>query len=143
MNTLIQLKQESTLDDLISKAAYLDNEIKMKKKELEKLKKKIYEDAIFEDGKKTTYLIGGGYKVKIQKRENFKIDQEKIKKVKQAFPQVFSAYFKEEYKIIDKKLLSRISDENFKKAINWAVEVKEGTPSFEFQILEEDTLLED
>lgn len=70
--------EKSELSAMINRAYDIKQQIDNLSVELKDLNAKIYEEAVFADGKKTTYLAGDGLCAKIVKKENRKWDQGKL-----------------------------------------------------------------
>ena len=84
------------MNGLVSRYVTLKMELDAKQKVLRELAAEIQEQATFPEGKNTAHIIGAGYDVSVQRRENVKWDQKKLASIR-----------------------SRMGDETFFKLFTW------------------------
>jgi len=93
------------------------------------------------NGKKTAHLIGGGFKVTVQKRENVKWLQERIVQLKENMPHdLFTSLFKASYEPQSKKAIDGFlqhGDHDLAQGVVWCREISPGSPQVTFERLEE------
>ena len=94
--------------------------------------------AEFKDGSKTGYLVGGGFKVKVVRRDNTRWDQQNLKVMRGHFKQTFFEAFKIEFKPKSAKELEKqmLLNAKFEKAVKWARTVTPGASNLTFEQLE-------
>ena len=127
------------MDKLIEKGAKLYSDIHRMTAELREINKQLESMAEFKNGKKTTHVVGAGYRVKIEKRTNIKWDQKKLLKISEILPDNFHKSFKSKYEPIASILKTQIEiNPEFKNAIDWAKEENPGSPSVTYEPIEED-----
>ncbi|MBU0990946.1 MAG: hypothetical protein KJ737_00515 [Proteobacteria bacterium] len=126
------------IDELLKQGWHLKQGITSRTEKLREINSKIAALACFKDGKKTGYLESDKIKAKISLSSTVKWDQEKLKEAMPHF-QNFHDVFKPEYKPVSKKTLDLACAANpeFKRAIDWASEVKDNTPSVTYELIEE------
>ena len=128
---------EENIEQLIVEGAKAKAEIESLSQRLKNIISTLDQAAVFKDGSKTGYLVGGGYKVKVVRRDNTKWDQQNLQVMRGYFNQ-FGQAFKAEYKPKSAKELEKamLLDVEFKKAVNWARTVTAGAPGVTFEQLE-------
>ena len=94
--------------------------------------------AEFKDGSKTGYLVGGGFKVKVVRRDNTRWDQKNLRVLRGYFKQTFFEAFKIEFKPKSAKELEKamLLNPQLAKAVNWARTVTAGAANVTFEQLE-------
>lgn len=98
------------LDELMSRAVVLKQEIDLRKTELEIINDELARRAKFEDGKATAYITGQAYKAKIVKRTNDRWDQEKLNYLRQVVGDpIFMKGFKFSWDARGKKAVAAMS----------------------------------
>ena len=118
---------------LIQEGANLKIQIEAMTERLRQINAALATEAEFKNGKKTGYLVGGGFKVKVVLRDNVKWDQEKLVQVISHLP-VLQDCFRTEYKPDSKKLeLAMARSEEVEKAIVWARTITPGTPAVTYE----------
>jgi hypothetical protein len=97
--------------------------------------------AEFKDESKTGYLIGGGFKVKVVRRNNTKWDQKNLAVMRghHGFQKHFGDAFKAEFKPKSAKALEKAmwANPEFAKAVNWARKITPGAPGVSFDAINE------
>ena len=128
---------EENIEKLIIEGAKAKAEIESLSQRLKNIISTLDQAAVFKDGSKTGYLVGGGYKVKVVRRDNTRWDQQNLQVMRGYFNQ-FGQAFKAEYKPKSAKELEKamLLDTEFKKAVNWARTVTAGAPGVTFEQLE-------
>ena len=122
---------------LIQEGATLKMQIEAMTSRLREINAALATEAEFKNGKKTGYLVGDGYKVKVVLRDNVKWDQEKLAQVISHLP-VIQDCFRTEYKPDSKKLeLAMARSEEVEKAIVWARTITPGTPAVTYEPIQE------
>lgn len=127
-------------EDLIREGASLKSRIERDRERLQSINQQLAQMAEFKDGKKTGHLIGAGFKVKVQLRENEKWDQGKLSQVREVMGPAFFDIFAAEYKPRSSKDLNGFLKHgpiDFRQGIELAREVKQGAPQVTFEALED------
>ena len=125
------------IEQLIVEGAKAKAEIDALSLRLKTITSALDQAAEFKNGSKTGYLVGGGFKVKVVRRENTKWDQKNLQVMRGYFKQ-FGQAFKADYKPKSAKELEKAMqlDPEFEKAVNWARTVTPGAPGVTFEQLE-------
>jgi hypothetical protein len=125
------------LEFLIMEGARLKGEIDAALGRLRKINVQLAESARFEGGKKTAYINGAGYKVKVSLVENTSWDQEKLRKLKEFMPDgKFAELFKTVYEPTSKKEIDGFlahGDPDFANGVRWCMSVKPGSPQVSYE----------
>lgn len=122
---------------LIQEGANLKMQIEAMTERLRQINTVIVAEAEFKNGKKTGYLVGGGFKVKVVLRDNVKWDQEKLAQVISHLP-VIQECFRVEYKPDSKKLeLAMARNAEVETAVLWARTITPGTPAVTYEPIQE------
>ena len=99
-----------TLDNLLSRALQLNEEIALRKQELAAIDEELSDRAVFEDGKATAYVEGAAVKAKVVRRTNDRWDQEKLNYLRQVVGDpVFMKGFKFSWDGRGKKAIAAMS----------------------------------
>jgi len=126
-------------EDLIREGARLKAEIDSAQARLREVNCALFMAAEFAPGKKTAYLVGAGYRVKLQARENGHVDQERVVQLRphlgEAFDQIFRVEYKPDRKALDSYL--QHGEPETIAGLNWAVEIKPGAPQVVYEELRE------
>lgn len=127
-----------SIEEKIQQGAKLKAEITAMTEQLRAINAELADQAEYQDGAKTGYVVGGGYKVKVVMRDNVKWDQSRIAQIISHLPTAKEC-FKTEYKPDNKKLDAAMAkDEEIEKAVNWARTVTPGAPTVSYELLEEE-----
>ncbi len=125
------------LEFLIMEGARLKGEIDGALVRLRKINLKLAENARFESGRQTAYLVGAGYKVKVRLQENIAWDQEKLRKLREYLPDdKFGELFKVVYEPTSKKGIDGFlahGDPDFANGVKWCMSVKPGAPQVSYE----------
>ncbi len=131
---------ETYLEELIREGAGLKIQLDEITAKLREVNRKLEGLADF-NGKKTAYLVGGGFKVTVQKRENVKWLQDRILQLKANIPHdLFTSLFKISYEPISKKTIDEFlqhGDHDLAQGVVWCREISPGAPQVTFEKLEE------
>jgi hypothetical protein len=98
----------------------------------------IASSATFAPGSGTGHLVAAGVKIKVVRRENVSWKQDRLAEVAKRFGEKFASCFKSEWKP-DTRAVNAVadSDPEFAKAINWAREIRPGTPQVSYEVVDE------
>lgn len=128
-------------EDLIREGAALKFQIDKQTARLREINKLLAESADFPEGKNTATLVGAGFRIKVQLRENIKYIQANIEQFRQCLPETkFFELFKTVYEPTSKKALDGFishADPEIAAGLKWCMEVKEGSPQVTYESLEE------
>ena len=125
------------MEGMIREAAALDTEIRTKSRRLRELKSRLADSAHFQPGSRTGYITGGGFRVKIQLRDQIKWDQDRLRHLKARMPD-FSKLFKTEYKPVNKKVIDGyLSFGPHASVVKWAISQAPTHPQVSFISLAE------
>lgn len=128
------------LEFLIMEGARLKGEIDCALARLRKINLQLAENARFESGRQTAYLVGAGYKVKVRLAEIIAWDQEKLRKLREYLPDdKFGELFKVVYEPTSKKEIDGFiahADPDFANGVKWCMSVKPGAPQVSYEQLE-------
>lgn len=126
----------TTIEILIDRAVQLKHSIEAQTTELRSINKQLAELAEYKEGSKTGYLVGAGYKVKVQKKLNTTWDQKRLEMVRaHVGPDIFETICKTEYRPMSTALQSLQGAHA--AAFSWAMSVKAGAPQISFETIEE------
>ena len=128
-------------DALIARYVQLKMELDARQAQLREIAAELAESAPFPEGKKTAHIIGAGYDVTVQRRENVKWDQKKLEACRQRMGnENFFKVFAWEFKPASAKLLNGFldyGDPAHVDAVKDARTVTQGAPSITFAPVEE------
>lgn len=128
-------------DALIQRYVALKLELDQKQALLREIAAELAESAPFPEGKKTAHIIGAGYDVTVQRRENVKWDQKKLEAARQAMGnEDFFKVFAWEFKPASAKALNGFldyGDPAHVEAVRGARTLTQGAPSITFAPIEE------
>ena len=130
----------SEIKDLVVRGAELKLQIKAMDEELKTINAAIAKLAEFKNGAKTGHLLESGIKVTVSLRENVKWMQDRLMTVKDLLPDQFYKAFIYKYEPASSKELKAAMEENaeFAKAVEWAREVKPGSPTVTYERIEDE-----
>jgi len=127
------------MNKLLQEAFLLKQEINSRTARLREINLELARTAPFPASKRSTELIAGTIKARIQLRQNIRWDQEKLAKVKTCFNH-FPDVFKTEYKPKSQKTLDiAMVNPDFARAVEWARTVTDGAPSVQYERIDDDT----
>jgi hypothetical protein len=133
--------EELTVESLIREGAGLKNQIDALSERLKQVNATLAAAAEFENGKKTAHLVGAGFRVKVQLKENISWSQEKLLKFREYVPEeTFASLFKSVYEPASKKAIDGFlgyASKELVEGLQWCRTVKEGQPSVTYEPLEE------
>jgi hypothetical protein len=140
MNTARTIALRST-EDLIREGATLKQAIDHMTAKLRQINRELAALAEFKDGGKTTHLVGAGYRVRIQLKENITWAQEKLSQLREHMPaEQFDRLFRMVFEPASKKVLDGFlenSEPHLVEGIRWAMKVKPGAPQVTYEQMEE------
>jgi hypothetical protein len=140
MNTAKTIPIRST-EDLIREGAGLKQGIDQMTAKLRDINKELASLAEFKNGGKTGHLVGAGYKVRVQLKENVTWDQDKLRQLREHMPaEQFDKLFRMLFDPASKKLIDGFlekGDRDLAQGIRWAMQVKAGTPQVTYEPMEE------
>ena len=126
------------IDDILREGFQIKYQIDTLKDRLKEINEKVADQAFFKEGSKTGHLQSDFFSAKVTKSSITKWDQEKLLQIKPHFPN-FNDVFKPDYKPVSKKTLelAGAASAEFKRAIDWASEIKENSPSVTYEQIQE------
>jgi len=128
------------IESLILEGARLKGEIDCALSRLRRINLKLAESARFENGRRTAYLFGAGYKVKVRLQENISWDQEKLLKLREYLPEAkFSELFKVVYEPMSKKAIEGFiayGDQDLADGVKWCMSIRTGAPHVTYEPVE-------
>jgi hypothetical protein len=131
---------QENIEQLIVEGAKVKAKMAQLSDRLKQISTVLDQAAEFKDGSKTGYLVGGGFKVKVVRRDNTKWDQKNLAVIRgyHNFQERFGQAFKAEYKPKSAKELEKamLLDAEFEKAVNWSRKITPGAPGVTFEHLE-------
>jgi hypothetical protein len=140
MNTAKTIPIKST-EDLIREGAGLKRDIDRKTARLRDINQELATLAEFKNDAKTGYLVGAGYKVKVQLKENIAWDQEKLHMLRDNIPEEqFQKLFRMLYEPVARKAIDGFlahAEKDLADGVRWAMTVKPGAPQVTYEPLEE------
>jgi hypothetical protein len=131
---------QENIEQLIVEGAKVKAKMAQLSDRLKQISTVLDQAAEFKDGSKTGYLVGGGFKVKVVRRDNTKWDQKNLAVIRgyHNFQETFGQAFKAEYKPKSAKELEKqmLLNAEFEKAVKWARTVTPGAANVTFEQLE-------
>ncbi len=126
---------------LIREGAALKGEIDGKTARLRQINLRLAESARFENGKKTAYLSGAGYKVRVRLHENIAWDQKKLHKLRGYLPEdKFNQLFNVVYEPTSQRTIEGFiahADPDLSNGVKACMSIKPGVPQVTYELLED------
>lgn len=128
------------LNDLLREGEALKAEIDAKKARLKEINLSVAQKAHFKTGSKTGHAVGAGVRAKVTIKANIKWDQERLKKLREYYPDQFKDGFKPEYKPTSAQVLEVVAAQHkdFADGVKWACTVTPGAPQVSYEPIEEE-----
>ncbi len=126
-----------SLESLIREGAALKREIELKTARLRSINQLLTERARFEEGRKTSVLIGGGYKVRVRLHENITWDQDRIATFRKCVEaEKFFELFRMVYEPTSKRAVEGFiahAAKGLSEGLKWCMSVKPGAPQVAYE----------
>jgi hypothetical protein len=129
-----------SLETLIREGAGLKRELELKTARLRSINLLLAQRARFEEGRKSSVLIAGGYRVRVRLQENITWDQERIATFRKCVEaQKFFELFKMVYEPTSKKAIEGFiahGDKGLSEGLKWCMSVRPGAPQLAYEKLD-------
>ncbi|MGC9195327.1 MAG: hypothetical protein ACP5IL_07720 [Syntrophobacteraceae bacterium] len=129
-----------SLESLVREGAGLKREIEVKTARLRGINLLLAERVRFEEGRKSSVLIAGGYKVRVRLHENITWDQERIATFRKC---VEASKFFELFRMVYEPTSTRAiegfiahADKGLSEGLKWCMSVRPGAPQLAYEKLD-------